>query len=52
MEVACAEVNVDLWVLVAGDCLLLIDNTVGKSWVERILEDALGLGRFDIDGSV
>jgi hypothetical protein len=40
----CAENELYLRVFVASDGLVLVDDCVGEGWVERLVEDRLGLG--------
>jgi cephalosporin hydroxylase len=44
LEVVCAEFELYLRILVASDCLVLVDYRVREAGVERLVEDALGLG--------
>jgi hypothetical protein len=43
LEVMCAEVELYLRVLVASDGLVLVDYGICEAWVERLVEDAVGL---------
>lgn len=43
LQVVCPELELYLRVLVAGDCLVLVDYRVRVARVERFGEDALGL---------
>jgi cephalosporin hydroxylase len=44
LEVVCAEFELYLRILVASDGLVLVDYRVREAGVERLVEDALGLG--------
>lgn len=46
------EVELDLWVLVSSNRLLLIDNRVREAWVERFVEYALAVaaGAVKVEG--
>jgi hypothetical protein len=51
LQIMSAKVELDLWILVADELLVVIDDSVRKGGVEGVLENclSLGIGRLSVE---